>query len=233
MPEAYVKNVAGDFYVEDGCCITCGIPTVIAPDIFRFDDEVENTNDSQCYVYRQPKTADEINRTLEAIGSAEAECIRYRGVEHEILRRIVEAGVESVCDDGLARDFAEKRRNIVHIGNVGQGPAAMLNMLAALMRDTRSVGTRPSYKVLPVLENPTGEARLRFAWCENDFHTILASVGPESGTIRLVLTAALPWADQGLSRIVHGWLKKLPAEYEVRWMTEAEMRTGGGQPLPY
>ena len=37
MGVSYTKNVAGDFYVEDGCCITCGVPTGIAPDIFEYD----------------------------------------------------------------------------------------------------------------------------------------------------------------------------------------------------
>src|SRR5215831_15022357 len=66
------KNVPGPFYVEDGCCIACGIPEGVAPDLFTFEA-------SHCYVKKQPCTGAEINRMFQAIWSAEVQCIRYRG----------------------------------------------------------------------------------------------------------------------------------------------------------
>ena len=38
MPEkkAHPLNVAGPFYVEDGCCLLCDVPRGLASDMFKF-----------------------------------------------------------------------------------------------------------------------------------------------------------------------------------------------------
>ncbi len=40
----FPKNVPGDFYVEDGCCTSCGMPTTEAPELFAY------APDGHCYV---------------------------------------------------------------------------------------------------------------------------------------------------------------------------------------
>ena len=52
-------NVQGDFYVEDGCCLSCGIPYSEAPELFIWDEA-----ESHCYVCRQPQNEAEIDKTI-------------------------------------------------------------------------------------------------------------------------------------------------------------------------
>jgi hypothetical protein len=93
-PKPYYKNVAGDFYVEDGCCITCGVPEVYAPDLMGFDE-----SNTHCFVAKQPSNEDEIYQAIKATWAAEVECIRYGGSDTEILRRLAEAGLSDSCDE--------------------------------------------------------------------------------------------------------------------------------------
>jgi len=46
---AHPLNIEGDFYVENGCCITCDLPRTLAPDMFRYTAQKDH-----CYVYKQP-----------------------------------------------------------------------------------------------------------------------------------------------------------------------------------
>ena len=92
-PTPYHKNVPGPFYVEDWCCLTCGIPDGVAPNNFAWD---EDWVQGQCYVIKQPETPDELDRVIEAVGNAEIDCIRYRGSDPEIQRRIRDVSGE--CD---------------------------------------------------------------------------------------------------------------------------------------
>ena len=88
-------NVPGDYYVEDGCCMTCEVPLAWAPDLFawRFDSH----GSPHCYVKKQPETSDEEDRMFEAIRHAEAGCIRYCGRDRAIQERLVEAGEGPIC----------------------------------------------------------------------------------------------------------------------------------------
>ena len=67
-------NVAGPFYVEDGCCTRCGVPDVTAPELF-------GEADYTCFVKRQPETTDEVDRMVRAMITSEVGCIRYGGVD--------------------------------------------------------------------------------------------------------------------------------------------------------
>jgi len=96
MAEPYPKNVPGPFYVEDGCCITCGIPTAEAPEVFAWDEDANGG--SHCFVYCQPETADALKNVLSAIKHAEIDCIRYRGSDTTIVRQLAEQGSEGNID---------------------------------------------------------------------------------------------------------------------------------------
>ena len=96
MAEPYPKNVPGPFYVEDGCCITCGIPTEEAPEVFAWDDEAKWG--SHCFVHCQPQTAEALKKVLSAIKHAEVDCIRYRGNDHAIRMQLIEQGSGEQCD---------------------------------------------------------------------------------------------------------------------------------------
>ncbi len=77
----YHLNVVGDFYVEDGCCTSCGVPTAEAPDLF--DDGTE-----QCFVRKQPVSSEERQRMLEVLYVQELGCIRYGGRDLDVIETI-------------------------------------------------------------------------------------------------------------------------------------------------
>ncbi|HEY0051751.1 MAG TPA: hypothetical protein VGB68_20810, partial [Pyrinomonadaceae bacterium] len=62
----YPRNIEGDFYVADGCCMTCMVTEVCAPDLMGFD-ETEN----HCFVAKQPANENEVYQAIKATWSAE------------------------------------------------------------------------------------------------------------------------------------------------------------------
>jgi hypothetical protein len=81
---ALVKSASGDFYVQDTCCISCGVPQAIAPDLVGWTNE----NLTQCFWLKQPQTADELDRAIKIIHSQELGCHRYSGKDPAILQRL-------------------------------------------------------------------------------------------------------------------------------------------------
>jgi hypothetical protein len=86
------KNAAGPFYVLNGCCTACGVPTAIAPELFEFDST------DHCFVKRQPSSNAEMEKALHVLRGQELGCVRYRGTDEAILRRLAEAGDADQCD---------------------------------------------------------------------------------------------------------------------------------------
>ena len=91
--EPHPLNVAGDFYVEHQCCITCDLPRTLAPDMFKYTDKGDH-----CYVYHQPATEDEMKRMIQAMEGAEVLCVRCRSHDKALLRRLKKKGMEDRCD---------------------------------------------------------------------------------------------------------------------------------------
>lgn len=132
------RNAPGDFYVEDGCCISCGMPFQSASALFEYDD-------GHCYVKRQPASAEEVDAMVDAIGLADVGCIRYKGNQRVIQIRLVEAGEGAQCDE-LPEDLAAQhsdmsKRRITHqYGFVGRSasqpakPSALQRLTAWLRR---------------------------------------------------------------------------------------------------
>jgi hypothetical protein len=92
-PKPHPKNVAGDFYVEDGCCTACLVPEVYAPNLMGYDE-----SDAHCFVAKQPTNEDEVYEALKMTWGAELECIRYKGEDPHILKRLAEVGAADSCD---------------------------------------------------------------------------------------------------------------------------------------
>jgi hypothetical protein len=96
--EPYLENVPGDFYVEDGCCMMCLAPFTEAPELFGKADAQACPH---CFVRRQPTTAVELSHMLNAMRSAETECIRYCGSDRLVQLELVATGNGYVCDRPL------------------------------------------------------------------------------------------------------------------------------------
>ena len=87
-------NVPGQFYVEDGCCMTCGVPNDIAPDLF---DWVEGEN--HCFVKKQPSKPAEFDRMFEAMNGMEAYCIRAKFADPEFYARLAKNDLADQVDE--------------------------------------------------------------------------------------------------------------------------------------
>jgi hypothetical protein len=111
MRKRFPLNVAGDFYVEDGCCTACMLPHYEAPG---FLAEPNTENGHNCYVIRQPENLEQIQQACNAMAVADLGCIRYSGNDSGILRQIKEAGGEIYPDivnlcDVLVEDQAKEK----------------------------------------------------------------------------------------------------------------------------
>jgi hypothetical protein len=97
----YPLNVAGPFYVEDGCCTACGIPEPEAPDLLGWELKKgrEEMQDSfHCYFKKQPESDEELEQAFRATMVAEFRCFRYDGSDPKILTRLTEMGESAQCD---------------------------------------------------------------------------------------------------------------------------------------
>jgi hypothetical protein len=74
----------GGFYVEEGCCVSCGVPQMVAPELVGWTEE----ESPSCYWIRQPETADEVNRAIRIIREQDLGCHRYSGNDPAILKRV-------------------------------------------------------------------------------------------------------------------------------------------------
>ena len=105
-PVRHALNAAGDFYVEEGCCLACAMPFEVAPDLFAWAD-----GEYQCYVKSQPTTSLELDRMIRSIEVADAGCIRYGGSNRVIQIRLVEMN-EGIQCDSLPSDLASRAQEL-------------------------------------------------------------------------------------------------------------------------
>ena len=76
-------NAPAGFYVESGCCLSCGVPQLVAPDLVGWVEE-----DTHCYWKKQPETPEELDRALKVLDQQELGCHRYAGSDPNILARV-------------------------------------------------------------------------------------------------------------------------------------------------
>jgi hypothetical protein len=141
MAEArpHPANVPGDYFVEDGCCLTCEAPLGWAPDLFAWS--FDSQGHPHCYIKRQPQTSCEQDRMFDAIRHAEAGCIRYRGRDRAIQERLVEAGEGPICVDLPAE--LQQRSDEILAALEQRRPRARATLLDLLKRWRRSNQAEP------------------------------------------------------------------------------------------
>jgi ferredoxin len=88
----FPENSPGAFYVEDGCCTSCGMPSTVAPSLFSY------ANDGHCYVSKQPSDGKEIFQMIEAFAVQDIGCIRYKGSNRVIQIKLIAVGEGDQCD---------------------------------------------------------------------------------------------------------------------------------------
>jgi hypothetical protein len=180
---------SGEFYVDANCCLSCGVPHDIAPDLFGWSDEV-------CYVARQPTNERETSQMVEALWSSEASCIRYAGHRDDILRRIAEVDMAGACDDDEAvNGFSPVDRSYAEFESIQSGgePRLFADRLAAF------VGRKERYRVRRPAFSPT---TVKLSWWK-DWHRISFGQGRDlPWTVSLRPTSG---ALVGLRRVVQDW----------------------------
>lgn len=204
----------GDFYVEPDCCLLCGVPEDVAPEVFR-------TGDDHCSIVRQPCSRDDIDRTIRAMWSSEVDCVRYRGRDPAMLERLARAGMASQADHG--DPFASPihlRDQVSFEMPQGGGLLDAAQVAKAFREGMRTKGN----KVLPAL---FGRRSVWVSWYQNRFHHVgFADAGHGRFVARLRWTMAV----QGLAWLVDDWLRAQSVE-NVRWEATGDPSSASPTPM--
>ncbi|MHA4807335.1 ferredoxin [Flavitalea flava] len=99
IKERYPLN-KGDFYINNGDCITCGAPQAEAPDLIEHAE-----NDGHCYFKKQPESEAELDEAISAMMVSCISALRYGGTDEKILRRLFEDGMADLCDKIPERQY--------------------------------------------------------------------------------------------------------------------------------
>src|SRR5580658_1040883 len=78
-------SAPGDFYVEDKCCVFCGVPQVVAPDLVEW---VNGREIPHCRWKKQPSTPEELKQAFAIFDGQELGCHRYAGIDPAVQERI-------------------------------------------------------------------------------------------------------------------------------------------------
>lgn len=225
-PTPHPANAPGDFYVEDGCCITCGVPLEEAPDVFAWAGE---PNESHCVVANQPKTGSAVDRTLNAMWSGEIQCIRYRGADSDIVRRIVEMGYTDLCDQSISTDATPLVRSHARFSLLDEF-AQPGQIAAAFLRHFDHSHSYNSDRQAREVQIDDTQATVEISWFKGVFHSIVFEklAAPEW---HATMKPNSPEVGIGLSRLVEKWLRDDDRVGNVRWFSEKQWQAGeSGQP---
>ena len=222
MAEAHPLNVPGPFYVENGCCIACGVPETIAPEIFDWAPD-----ESHCFVACQPRTQREVDRTLEAIWSSEVDCIRYRGRDPRILRRIAEFGSGDCCDEPVGK-VPLVIRDLVSFRSArpDDSPEALAERLRAHVRAKNSEWLH--YEVRPprFWNRHAAIFSWKFTGLRRQTYKVVFSRSMAKDRFSAQVRCGLFGIGWGTARLVHDWLTDSESAEAIEW------RASRGDPSP-
>ena len=212
------NNAPGPFYVVDGCCTACNVPFVEAPGHFAYDGK------KHCFVQRQPAGKDEFNRMLRAVWAAELQCIRYRGQDAEVLRRLGELGEPHLCDVPPPSSVGRVIRSYVTFDAASTDVDSMtLEEVAIGFQSYLRLLDRHwlAYEFTPIKVEGAAAA-FSLSWYEKTFHPL------EFSTISLPIGRWLvrqpieKAGSRGVSRDLDDWLKSDPRFCKIRWYSEEQ-----------
>jgi hypothetical protein len=232
--ERFRLNAAGDFYVENGQCITCLAPEHAAPALMGFHKDPTGSNrESHCYFARQPQSQDEIYRAIRAVWSGCCGALRYAGTDPEVIRRLTDLGLEGQVD---ARPLNQDRpvlyrqprvvRDHVTFTVMGGGidaPAVMAVVAKWL------VGSRSPFGSVTDVESHADSARVTYSWYEKVRGMLLtvkrSQDGPESWLL-IVGTGDGHVGTMGISFLVDDCLRGDHRVSAIRWYTRDDWNAG-------
>ncbi|WDI39766.1 ferredoxin [Bremerella sp. P1] len=207
------ENVEGPFYVEYGCCTACDVPMVEAPGLFAYD------SDNHCYLKRQPNTAEEITNAIGAAWNAELQCIRYRGDDADVLRRLAELDLRQLCDVAPPTGIVPCYRNHVTFVSEGDNASRLAKKFQKYLISLNVDGMR-EFRFREIEESGSSAA-FAFAWYDDDFHDVYFSTIKEP-KLRWHIwhPVANSLSGRGVGNLVFNWLSSDFECNDVRWYTE-------------
>jgi len=227
MAKPHPQNAEGPFYVEDGCCITCGVPLEEAPGVFAWSEPGSDPALS-CVVKWQPESPEDITKTLKAMISAEVDCIRYRGRNEEILRRIVEMGAAGQLDCTAPGNARRVDRDRVTFTVRDVGKASAEGLAGEFERHLEAMNQKSGLQRYNMSPRGSGIAEVNFSWFDGVFHAVeLQALKVEPHFMAIVKTSALHPATQGAARLVDDWLGSSDRYENLRWYSLAQWQAGG------
>jgi hypothetical protein len=205
----------GDFYVEPDCCLLCGVPEDIAPEVFQ-------TGENYCFVKQQPCSQDELDRTIRAMWSSEVDCIRYRGQDAELLARLARGGMSDQADHPhqLNARSAPPDQVSFSLPQGGAVPAFAAQIAEVFRTDMRANGS----SVLPALFGPR---TVWISWFQYRFHGV-RFINARNG--RIVAQLRSRTALQGLAWLVDDWLRTKEAG-GIRWEATGDAASARPKPM--
>ena len=157
----------------------------------------------------------------------ELDCVRYRGADEAILRRLAEAG-EAQHRDHLPAGVGVVLRNVVPLSRSQTRtddramPLVLLEESLRLREEPISPSLRCSHDAQ--LSSEDEEASFALAWFEDHFHPI--AVRPVDSERWLILHRG----NLGLSEFLDDWLRSAQRFTDLRWYPEdplGSIRRGG------
>jgi hypothetical protein len=125
------KSAPGDFYIEKGQCLACGVPHVVAPDLVGWTDEKVQ----HCFWKKQPETPAELERAIAVLEAQELECHRYAGTDPAILDR----GLSTYCDYPMQSPNVNQHADPTpHFALLDDRPSLLARMWRAITRRSPS-----------------------------------------------------------------------------------------------
>ena len=224
MPKPHPKNASGPFYVEYGCCTACEVPTQEAPDNFAFD------SDDHCFVCRQPETSSEFTSLIGAAWMAEFQCIRYRGDDPDVLRRMAELDLRNLCDISPPNHIAPVIRNhVTLLPSASMLPTELMDAYFAHANHENDIRKEYQFKLLNrIVDKRPDRVRFEISWYDNHWHPI--EIHPSTDgekRLRIYYPLKNDLGDRGVGNLLSSWLKKCPESYsQLRWYTDSDWADG-------
>jgi hypothetical protein len=185
---------------------------------------------------------------LAAMLDSEADCVRYRGADPDVTRRIVEAGLATQLDvprppqvHPLVRNrvtFNAEEPQLSAADVAGSFEAYLHRKAAEQSRRDEALqthilalgGSRPNETRLTYrftrLQIQRDEASFSYAWSE-DFHTISVSKLKAADVAWLMRhSTPVAWSGISVSRQIHAWLTTSRKFANIRWYSEDQWKHG-------
>ena len=208
----HAKNAPGPFYVENGCCMMCMVPHVEAPTLMGFDDR-----DEHCFIRQQPQTDEEIYRAIRAVSSSEVQCLRYRGQDPDILRRLVEIGERDACDHPTPTSTPILRNHVTFAATFADEAWPVAAALREYILNQNSEYEK--FQVTPPKHNGK-VVTFAYSWFEDHYYAVNVE-REEPLTGRWLVHHSPIWkaGSVAVSLMIDDWLRSDTRFSDFRWYT--------------